>query len=188
MSGTSNFGGFTAPQPPAFQLPQFNFQPQPNNNSFWGNNNSNNNSWGNSNSNSWRNNNRNNWNDDYEYNRPQRNYTRSQPQYYDNGGSTTQWSAPPPPKVYSQRPIRIICTADGFAQCSYALLNASGKTYEYTMTGGDRQNLKETTDWRIRYNQGNDRGYKTYSLKGGKVYELRQSHDGTWSFYTVGEL
>ncbi len=115
----------------------------------------------------------------YDYDQPQDTYQRPQSRSYGLG---------PQPAHSQQHGIRIICPSDCVERCRYTLLNASGKAFDYAISGGEYQNLKGPASWRIRYDQGNNRGYRTYSLKNGAVYELKQSGDGSWVFRTVGEL
>ncbi len=111
-------------------------------------------------------------------------------QYYPNSSSqstyrpTPSYTQPPvAPKVYSNLPIVIHCPAWCQGSCDYQLITASGKAYDYTISGGKKQHLTENSDWKIRYDQGNGLGYKTYDLRGGNSYELRGDGNGSWAFY-----
>ncbi len=147
----------------------FNNNPfnQPNNN--W---NRPSNNWNRPSNNTWVQPSNNNWN------RPSTTYRPSTPnyEYYDSPRVA--------PKVYSKKPIVIHCPSWCDGTCSYSIIGASGKEYVYSISPGEKQEFRETTDWKIKYNRGGGRGYKTYKLHGGEEYELHSDGDGEWAFYT----
>ena len=88
-----------------------------------------------------------------------------------------------PPKAPSNLSIEIRCPSWCDGICNYDLVSARGTTFPYQIRGGEKQRLKETTNWIIRYDQGQGLGKKTYRLRGGNNYELRRNDNGTWVFY-----
>ncbi len=109
--------------------------------------------------------------------------SRSYPQQQYRYPSNSYDSPPVAPKVYSKKPIVINCPAWCEGVCTYSIIGASGKEYVYSISPGQKQEFRETTDWKIKYNRGGGRGYKTYKLHGGKEYELHSDGGGRWAFY-----
>lgn len=103
------------------------------------------------------------------------------PQY--SSGGTIYQDPPAPPKTYSQLPILIDCPAGIDGQCHYELINAAGKAYPYDIHSGEKQTFPESTEWLIRYEQGQGHPLKTYRLRGGKNYSLQRDAQGLWQLY-----
>lgn len=118
-----------------------------------------------------------------QYSQPQQQYSSSgnnyQPQARGNYGDPPQ--APKP--QYSNLPILITCPDGLTGQCHYELVNAAGKAYPYDISAGEKQTFDETTQWQIRYDQGQGRGFKSYSLRGGKQYSLQRDDQGLWQLF-----
>lgn len=122
----------------------------------------------------------------------QRDYVQNGTRYYMNSGSSSRYASnnsrsispsAPPRITYSGDPIKIYCPESESSRCNYELIGASGKTYDYLIRGGQSQSFNETTSWKIRYDQGQGRGYKTYRLTGGHEYSLRRTSGGYWQLY-----
>ncbi len=119
------------------------------------------------------------------YNNQQPYNQQGQPVYSNpNYGQPITYPDPPiAPRVYSNLPIEIRCRKQSEGTASYSLISGSGKVYNFLISPGQKQELKENTDWKIRYEVGSGQGTKTYRLRGGKSYELRSEAGGRWAFY-----
>lgn len=88
-------------------------------------------------------------------------------------------------KPYGRRPIVIHCPESNEGSCRYSLISASGRVYSYSISPGQKQEFWDTTNWVVRFNRGEGRGYKTYRLHGDKEYKFRGTGDGNWDFYVI---
>ncbi len=151
--------------------------------------------FGNNNNNNWSDNN---WSSGYQ--RPSTTYYRPSPTYttpsyttpstvYSSGQvSYRAGVAYTSPKVLhdppvARLPIELLVPKGELGICSYQLLTPAGRAYDYVITPGQKQKFSNTTQWKIRYDQGQAQGVKTYDLRGGKSYELRKNDAGLWQLY-----
>ncbi len=81
-------------------------------------------------------------------------------------------------------PITLRCPEEENGIFTYQLINRlSGKTYDYTMTPGQKQELKGGSKWKIRFDQGQGKGTLTYDLSGGETYQTRKNGQHLWGVY-----
>lgn len=81
-------------------------------------------------------------------------------------------------------PIKIRCPEEETGIFSYQLISrSSGKVYDYTMTPGQMQEFSGGSQWKIRFDQGQGQGTKTYDLAGGETYQARKNGDNLWGVY-----
>lgn len=81
-------------------------------------------------------------------------------------------------------PVVLRCPSEEIGIFSYQLISRqTGKTYDYTMTPGQRQEFQGGSKWKIRFDQGSGKGTLTYDLSGGQTYQARKNGDGLWGVY-----
>ncbi len=121
--------------------------------------------------------------------RPARTYpgTQNPPVYvertYRSSGSNQATGIPGPPIDAENNPyISIRCSKSSIGSCRYTLRSSLGE-YAFTISGGQEQRFRETTDWVIRYDEAGIS--RSYRVRAGLNYRFKQDEQDTWRLYVL---
>lgn len=97
--------------------------------------------------------------------------------------SSSSSSAPSISEYKKSKPSFIICPDDQDGIFDYELVsNKTGKVYEYSISAGERQEIKEPSRWKIRFRPGSGSARKTYEIDPDTTYQALQMDD-KWGVY-----
>ena len=83
-----------------------------------------------------------------------------------------------PVNMASNPHIVIRCPGSTAETLSYSLRSSKG-SYQFSITGGQEQRFRQSTQWNISFHDGMTS--RQFRLEGGKTYTIKKNHDNHWS-------
>ena len=92
--------------------------------------------------------------------------------------SSSSSVAPSISEYKKSKPSFILCPDDEDGVFDYELVsNKTGKVYEYSISAGEKQEIKEPSRWKIRFRPGRGTARKTYEIEPNTTYQALQLDD-----------
>ncbi len=102
---------------------------------------------------------------------------------YPSSSSSQESRIPGPPINSENNPyISLRCSKSSIGSVRYTLVSSLGQ-YAFTISGGQEQRFRATTDWIIRYNEAGVS--RSYRVRAGLNYRFKQDEQDTWRLYVL---